>query len=154
MVLKAQAFMLDAVMSSILMMFLILVVFSFAYARIDSLKSELNDFKQQEKLFFASQALVMTSGIPRNWTAIDVKAVGLAKYENNTVMHHELSLDKIGRMLELGEEKTYELLKLPQNSCITIRTRSKSIGFDCVHKGVKVIRFALCGGEECVVELS
>jgi len=154
MVLKAQVFLIDSMLSVIVIIVVALLVFSAMASKINYLGEETEKFKQEGRLFFASQALVMTSGFPKKWNTENVKVVGLALFENNTVMHHEISLEKIKKMKELGEEKTYSSLLLPADSCITIRTRNANLGFKCDHKRIKVIRFALCGGEECVIEIS
>lgn len=114
-------------------------------------------FLMQKRLFDASESLVSTAGYPADWDGLNVVRIGLAEVSENQVKHHVLDAKKIGAMKGVGLEKIKEGLMLGgYDVSISLRTRSGKILVERgnVRSRALVRRFAVCGGEACVLEIS
>jgi hypothetical protein len=141
MVLKGQVFMLD--LSSA---FLVLLLMSFTFLAImamtnNRISDSYGDFMKQKKLLDASEKLL---------------SVDLAMYSENTLKHHELSMEKIR---DLGyksmEELKHSLLLDDYNVSFRIDKGDEMIlDMGNASGGTAVKRIALCGDETCVLEIS
>jgi hypothetical protein len=141
MVLKGQVFMLD--LSSAFLVLLLMCSSFLALMSIANHKmgDSYGDFMKQKKLLDASEKLL---------------SVDLAVYSENTLKHHELSIEKIQ---ELGyksvEELEHSLLLDDYNISLTIaRSDEKILEIGEAIGGIVVKRIALCGDETCVLEIS
>lgn len=141
MVLKGQVFMLD--LSSA---FLVLLLMSFSFLTLMAMTNNrigdsYGDFIRQKKLLDASEKLV---------------SVDLAVYSENTLKHHELSMEKIQNLGQEGmEELKHRLLLDDYNVSLTIVWKDKKIlEIGESFGGIVVKRIALCEDEMCVLEIS
>lgn len=155
---RGQIFCFDTLFAFLIFCLIFVIIFSAAAQLAHSAADGYRRFELQKRLYDASEALVTTPGYPRDWTADDVVRLGLADYSENRVRHHELSLEKIGAMASLPEDRIAALLALDGlNVSVKITTRDGDLLLDAGgHGGAgnAIRRFALCGGEECVVEVS
>jgi len=141
MVLRGQIFMLDLSLA-----FLLLLLMSFSFLALMSMTNQkmggsYSDFMKQKKLLDASEKLL---------------SVDLAVYSENTLKHHELSMEKIRELAyKSAEELKHELLLDGYNVSLTIaRSDEKILETGESFGGIVVKRIALCGDETCVLEIS
>ena len=155
---RGQIFGFDAVFAFLVFCLIFITIFSASAQLAHSAADGYRRFELQKRLYDASEALVTTPGYPRTWSAENVVRLGLADYSENRVRHHELSLEKIGAMASLQESRIAALLALEGlNVSVKITTREGDLLLGIGghgEAGNAVRRFALCGGEECVVEVS
>ena len=119
MVLKGQIFVFDLTISFFIMLIIVIVFLGQLFIVTDNVHDSFETFNRQKELFFASEKIISSKN-------------GLAKYEQNTVKHHDL-----------------ELRNLNLNYCITINNDD-----NCEHNSTMIKRFALCGGDPCVIKIS
>lgn len=143
---KGQIFILDLGFAFIIYCFTIFIFFSSTATLINSSKMSYEEFEIQKKLFDASEMIISTSNISR---------LGLAVYEENTVKHHMLDMKKVNQLSEMNQSMVKEMFMLEDYEvCIQIKTRNnEEILPGCEEEGIKITRFAICGDEECVLEI-
>ena len=140
MVLKGQVFMLD--LSSAFLVLLLMSLFFLAIMAMTNnrISDSYGDFMKQKKLLDASEKLI---------------SVDLAVYSENTLKHHELSMEKIQSIGQKSiEELKHSLLLDDYNISLTIaRSDKKILEMGESFGGIVVKRIALCGDETCVLEI-
>jgi hypothetical protein len=153
---RGQVFGFDTVFAFAVFCLIFFVIFSIAAQLTHAASWQYHEFIIQKQLYDASEALLTTPGYPRDWTPETVQRLGLADYSENRVRHHELSLEKINAMALMPKEHVRSLLVLGEYAVsISIHTRHGRILMNLGEPGDFVVkRFALCGDDECVVEIS
>lgn len=143
---KGQIFTLDLGFAFIMYCFTIFIFFSSTATLINSSKTSYEEFEIQKKLFDASEMMISTS---------DISRLGLAVYEENTVKHHVLDMEKIDQLGKMNQSMVKEIFMLENhNVCIQVKTKDgKRILPSCEEEGIKITRFVICGDEECVLEI-
>src|SRR3989338_881169 len=155
---RGQALMSEFMIYFLIVLMMLGMLFVSANAKIRTLCLEKADYKKQLAVYYASEALVTTTGAPDDWRPGNVVTLGLAQYDKNqnTVMHHQLDEGKIGRLRNMDITEVSRALRLDDYS-ISLSIKSSKmpqlkIGPDLV--GITIKRVALCGGVECVIEIT
>ena len=100
------------------------------------------------KVFFISEMLVSTPGIPSNWEVWNVNQVGLLKKYNGYYKKCYLDNGKIEQLVQMNYDKLTKMLGVEN---IRITVGGKTIGHS--KNKAKIRRYCSCEGEECVVEV-
>lgn len=104
------------------------------------------------KAFQISDSLVKTRGYPENWTADNVKVLGLASNDRN------LSLEKINSFTSLNLNKSKEILHLyGYNFYFELKTSAQNITYGMTpsgNKAISITRYALLNNEDATMRFS
>ena len=124
---------------------LFLIMFTIKTAEMKTLE---NNFLDEKKVFFVSEILVSTPGIPNNWNVFDVKQVGLLKKYNGYYKKCYLDVEKISQLMHLDYNKLIEMLDVEN---IRIKFQSQEIGYS--KNEAKITRYCNCDGVMCELEI-
>lgn len=143
---KGQVFTLDLAFAVFVYVLILFFFISSLFITSNSTISNYEKFKIQKKIFDASEVMITISNISLG---------GLAVYEENTVKHHELDLGKIKEFGRNFDSLKKRLLLEDYDVWIRITKRSDGVLLNLGEeiKGIKITRFALCGDDECVLEI-
>lgn len=157
---KGQVFSLDAVMSIVIFMFLILILISSWYFYILRLDDNVKDDDLQFKTFQVSELLMKKIGYPSNWDNTNVQILGLVS--NPRI----ISATKLQEFVEMSESDIKERLNIENfNFYFSLKDYNGAmfvVGSDFSEVGTKpgigaenvftLRRIGIYGGEEVVLE--
>jgi len=132
---------------SVVWVFIILFLIIFTLQVVDE-KAIQNNFNVEKKVFFISEMLVSTPGVPENWNVFNVKQVGLTKKYNEYYKKCYLDSNKINELMQLDYEYLIELLDVEN---IKIKFQDKEIGYS--KQKAKITRYCNCEGVQCELQI-
>jgi hypothetical protein len=127
--------------------FIILFLIVFTLQVVDE-KAIQNNFNIEKKVFFISEMLVSTPGVPENWDVFNVKQVGLTKKDNEYYKKCHLDQNKITNLMQLDYDKLINLLDVEN---IKIKFQNQEIGHS--KQKAKITRYCNCGGVQCELQI-
>jgi hypothetical protein len=119
---KAQLFMSDFIMASVIVIFIIILSVSIWNRNVNSLKSKEERSGMESLVLSISDQLIRSPGIPSDWNKNNVLAIGLAA-EDNT-----LDAAKVYNFTSLDIDKTKNLLGIGNyNFIFRLRNTSETV---------------------------
>lgn len=121
---KGQTWSMDFVFSAFIFL-VVLVALLFAWSYVNSESSIHTELKKMEsKVMDISDALIRTPGLPQDWSAADVRIIGLAEEEgllNSTKVLSLVSMEEAAARSKMGAGLYYYYFRLRDSSNQTIR---------------------------------
>ncbi len=136
-------FSIDACVWLLIVVFLAVSTLSFL-----QLQNTESEFDAQREVFFISEMLVSTPGIPENWNSAAVEQVGLLEKYHGYYKKCYLDREKIENLMQMDYAKLLSLLKVEN---IKIKFQDLEIGVS--KQKAKITRYCNCDGEPCELEI-
>lgn len=160
---KGQIASIDVAVSMIVILALTATSLTYVYNGLEHSQNVHSQIEMDKEAYESTELLVTTPGMPINWhePGKEIKRIGLSRYAQNTVQHHDLEKDKVERVKELSMKEVEQGLGV-QNKVESLRITSIETGELKLNKERapveteetrKVSRIVLIGGEKCVLEL-
>jgi len=118
--------------------FIIFFLIIFTVKTIDA-KAIDNNYLEEKKVFFISEMLVSTHGIPSNWDVWNVEQVGLLEKYNGYYKKCYINIGKIDQLMQMDYDKLTELLDVEN---IKITVGEKTVGHS--KDKAKIRRYCNC----------